>query len=206
MRIHASNHRAKRNGESKKTGPVLITGGAGFIGTNVAHRFLSWDQPVLLFDNLSRPGVEKNLEWLKKTHGSLVEIEEADVRDAVVDPSLHPRRTLLRRIAVPRLHPRRRHLGVVEGSDHVAVAGEVGRKERRNPAVAAAVVRVHEPRQRPARPGAVRVVRVRWAPHLAWERLAPALIAGLERPRQNPVRSGHERVVHLADTTATVVR
>jgi len=81
MRIQASNHRAKRNGESRKTGPVLITGGAGFIGTNVAHRFLSWGQPVLLFDNLSRPGVEKNLEWLQKTHGSLVEIEEGDVRD-----------------------------------------------------------------------------------------------------------------------------
>ncbi|MDB6123171.1 MAG: sugar nucleotide epimerase [Pedosphaera sp.] len=62
--------------------PILITGGAGFIGTNVAHRFLSIGQPVLLYDNLSRPGVQKNLEWLQATHGDLVQIEVADVQDS----------------------------------------------------------------------------------------------------------------------------
>jgi CDP-paratose 2-epimerase len=67
-----------RNGHSQH---VLISGGAGFIGTNVAHRFLSNGERVLLFDNLSRPGVEKNFDWLKKTHGDLVQIEMADVRD-----------------------------------------------------------------------------------------------------------------------------
>jgi CDP-paratose 2-epimerase len=67
-----------KNGESR---PVLITGGSGFIGTNVAHRFLSNGQRVLLFDNLSRHGVKQNFEWLKKTHGDLVDIEVADVRD-----------------------------------------------------------------------------------------------------------------------------
>jgi CDP-paratose 2-epimerase len=65
---------------SKK--PVLITGGAGFIGTNVAHRFLNAGQHVVLYDNLSRPGVEKNLEWLRSEHGSLVDVIVADVRDA----------------------------------------------------------------------------------------------------------------------------
>jgi CDP-paratose 2-epimerase len=65
---------------SKK--PVLITGGAGFIGTNVAHRFLSAGQHVVLYDNLSRPGVEKNLEWLRSEHGSLVDVIVADMRDA----------------------------------------------------------------------------------------------------------------------------
>src|SRR3954447_10293605 len=65
-----------------KAGPVLITGGAGFIGTNLAHRFLSRKQPVLLYDNLSRPGVEENLAWLRKKHGDLLQIEVADVRDA----------------------------------------------------------------------------------------------------------------------------
>jgi CDP-paratose 2-epimerase len=65
---------------SKK--PVLITGGAGFIGTNVAHRFLSAGQQVVLYDNLSRPGVEKNLEWLRSEHGSLVDVIVGDVRDA----------------------------------------------------------------------------------------------------------------------------
>jgi CDP-paratose 2-epimerase len=62
--------------------PVLITGGAGFIGTNVAHRYLKARQPVIIFDNLSRPGVEKNLRWLKDTHGDLVQAVIEDVRDA----------------------------------------------------------------------------------------------------------------------------
>jgi CDP-paratose 2-epimerase len=61
--------------------PVLITGGCGFIGTNVAHRILSSGQEVLLFDNLSRPGVERNLKWLRHTHGDLMRIEAADVQD-----------------------------------------------------------------------------------------------------------------------------
>jgi CDP-paratose 2-epimerase len=61
--------------------PVLITGGAGFIGTNLAHRLLSSHKPVLLYDNLSRPGAEQNLAWLRRTHGSLVRFEHADVRN-----------------------------------------------------------------------------------------------------------------------------
>src|SRR3954464_14242724 len=62
--------------------PVLITGGSGFIGTNLAHRLLSAGRPVLLFDSLARPGVEQNLRWLHDTHGSQVEIEIAETRDA----------------------------------------------------------------------------------------------------------------------------
>ncbi len=61
--------------------PVLITGGAGFVGCNVAHRLLSMGVPVLLLDNLSRDGVERNLRWLRETHGSNVRAEIADVRD-----------------------------------------------------------------------------------------------------------------------------
>ena len=61
--------------------PVLITGGCGFIGTNVAHRILGTGQSVLLYDNLSRPGVEKNLRWLRQEHGDAVRIEAADVKD-----------------------------------------------------------------------------------------------------------------------------
>ena len=34
--------------------PVLITGGAGFIGTNLAHRLLDSGRPVIIYDNLSR--------------------------------------------------------------------------------------------------------------------------------------------------------
>lgn len=64
-----------------KDRPVLITGGCGFIGTNLAHRVLSSGRPVLLFDNLSRPGVERNLAWLHRTHKDLMRIEAADVQD-----------------------------------------------------------------------------------------------------------------------------
>jgi CDP-paratose 2-epimerase len=61
--------------------PVLITGGAGFVATNVAHRLLSEGQRVLLFDNLSRPGVVENLRWLQRTHGTRVRFQPGDIRD-----------------------------------------------------------------------------------------------------------------------------
>jgi CDP-paratose 2-epimerase len=59
----------------------MITGGAGFIGTNLADRLCSGGRKVLLYDNLSRAGVEKNLAWLQETHGDLVEISRSDTRD-----------------------------------------------------------------------------------------------------------------------------
>jgi CDP-paratose 2-epimerase len=62
--------------------PILISGGAGFIGCNLAHRLLSTGNSVILLDNLSRAGVEKNLRWLLKTHGEHVRAGIADVRDA----------------------------------------------------------------------------------------------------------------------------
>jgi CDP-paratose 2-epimerase len=64
--------------------PVLVTGGAGFIGANLAHRLLSDGQPVLVFDNLSRPGVADNLAWLRECHGTHMEVQVADVRDALL--------------------------------------------------------------------------------------------------------------------------
>lgn len=63
-------------------GPVLITGGAGFIGCNLAHRLLSQGRSVRILDNLSRPGVEWNLQWLRETHGSALDVHIGDVRDA----------------------------------------------------------------------------------------------------------------------------
>jgi CDP-paratose 2-epimerase len=62
--------------------PVLITGGAGFIGTNLADRLASVGRPVLIYDNLSRPGVAENAAWLVARHGELVEVQVADVLDA----------------------------------------------------------------------------------------------------------------------------
>ena len=45
---------------------VLITGGAGFIGCNIAKRFLDKKTQVIVLDNLSRRGTDKNLKWLKR--------------------------------------------------------------------------------------------------------------------------------------------
>jgi CDP-paratose 2-epimerase len=61
---------------------ALITGGAGFIGTNLADRLLSAGQRVLIFDNLSRAGVRTNLHWLQTQHPDSVEVQVADIRDA----------------------------------------------------------------------------------------------------------------------------
>jgi CDP-paratose 2-epimerase len=78
------------------TGPVLITGGAGFIGTNLAHSLLRAGVPVIVFDNLSRPGVERNVRWLAETHGDLLRVDIADVRDrgALVRAVRHARRVV----------------------------------------------------------------------------------------------------------------
>lgn len=61
--------------------PVLITGGAGFIGTNLAHRLLTAGRSVRLFDNLSQPGVCQNYEWLRAVHGAPLQLLTGDVRD-----------------------------------------------------------------------------------------------------------------------------
>jgi CDP-paratose 2-epimerase len=49
---------------------ILITGGAGFIGSNLADRLLSEGHEVTIFDNLSRSGCEANVTWLRQTHGA----------------------------------------------------------------------------------------------------------------------------------------
>jgi CDP-paratose 2-epimerase len=61
---------------------TLITGGAGFIGTNLAARLMRDGERVLLLDDLSRPGVERNLAWLDGEAGGAFDLEQADVRDA----------------------------------------------------------------------------------------------------------------------------
>ena len=68
--------------EVETTMTILITGGAGFVGSNLANTLLSKGADVIILDNLSRPGVERNLAWLQQTHGNvrLTHIY-ADVRD-----------------------------------------------------------------------------------------------------------------------------
>jgi CDP-paratose 2-epimerase len=62
-------------------GRTLITGGAGFVGTNLADRIASDGGRVIVFDNLSRAGVEENLRWLTQRHGSAIDVEIADLSD-----------------------------------------------------------------------------------------------------------------------------
>jgi CDP-paratose 2-epimerase len=63
---------------------ILITGGAGFIGSNLAERLLSDPAArVRVFDDLSRRGVAHNLAWLQSLPGAnRLEFVEGDVRDA----------------------------------------------------------------------------------------------------------------------------
>lgn len=58
---------------------VLITGGAGFIGCNATCKFLKKGDEVIIFDNLSRKGSDKNLEWLK-SQGNIEFLKE-DLRN-----------------------------------------------------------------------------------------------------------------------------
>jgi CDP-paratose 2-epimerase len=61
--------------------PVLVTGGAGFLGCNIAHRLAAEGREVRILDSLARPGVEANLAWLKERHKGRIAVLLADVRD-----------------------------------------------------------------------------------------------------------------------------
>lgn len=61
--------------------PILVTGGAGFIGSNLADRLARDGHDILVYDALARPGVDANLEWLKKRHPNKITAVIADIRD-----------------------------------------------------------------------------------------------------------------------------
>ena len=69
---------------------ALVTGGAGFVGTNLTARLVEDGVEVVVLDNLSRSGVRDNLDWLQAIYGRRVRVELGDVRD---------RRTLRRALA-----------------------------------------------------------------------------------------------------------
>jgi len=61
----------------------LVTGGAGFIGSNYVNRLLKRGESVTIYDNFSRAGAPRNLEWLKQTHSEKsFNVIAGDVRDA----------------------------------------------------------------------------------------------------------------------------
>jgi CDP-paratose 2-epimerase len=64
-----------------RTRPIIVTGGAGFIGSNLADRLASEGEDILVVDSLERPGVEANLAWLKRNHPRQISSIRADVRD-----------------------------------------------------------------------------------------------------------------------------
>lgn len=59
----------------------LITGGAGFIGTNLAARLLEEGKRVMVYDSLFRDGVEQNLKWLQKKYGENLIIQIANINE-----------------------------------------------------------------------------------------------------------------------------
>jgi len=65
------------------TKQYLVTGGAGFIGSNYVHRLLKRGEKVTIYDNFSRAGAPRNLEWLKQEFGEKAfDVIVGDVRDA----------------------------------------------------------------------------------------------------------------------------
>jgi CDP-paratose 2-epimerase len=80
---------------SRKTQParrsrVLVTGGAGFIGSNLAHRLAGEGHEVTVLDTLARPGVEANIAWLLEGHGDRIRHIKADIRDReAVEAAVH---------------------------------------------------------------------------------------------------------------------
>jgi CDP-paratose 2-epimerase len=61
----------------------LVTGGAGFIGSNYVHRLIQHGETVTVYDNLSRAGAPRNIAWLEETFGkNAFRLIVGDVRNA----------------------------------------------------------------------------------------------------------------------------
>jgi CDP-paratose 2-epimerase len=58
----------------------IITGGAGFIGCNTANYLMQHGHEVVILDNLSRRGSDKNLDWLRGQPGNMTFIK-LDIRN-----------------------------------------------------------------------------------------------------------------------------
>ena len=69
---------------------ILITGGAGFIGCNLAAALLRSGERVTIVDNLSRPRTDQNLAWLQGQFGQNLRFQRADIRDQAAMNGLIP--------------------------------------------------------------------------------------------------------------------
>jgi len=58
-----------------------VTGGAGFVGTNLVSRLVEDGFQVVILDSLARPGSERNLEFLRSQYGRAIRFVHGDVRD-----------------------------------------------------------------------------------------------------------------------------
>lgn len=58
----------------------ILTGGAGFIGSNAARSLAERGFEVVLLDNLSRPSAPLNLQWLREGPGE-ISFSQVDIRD-----------------------------------------------------------------------------------------------------------------------------
>lgn len=59
---------------------ALITGGAGFVGSNLAATLLARGEQVTVFDSLARHGAAENLAWLRSL--GLADFVHGDIRNA----------------------------------------------------------------------------------------------------------------------------
>ena len=59
---------------------IVVIGGAGFIGCNVADFYLNNNNYVTVFDNFSRKGTLQNLAWLQSKHKDNLAVVQGDVR------------------------------------------------------------------------------------------------------------------------------
>lgn len=80
--LPAKTRQSQRTGAEQSLTPktVVITGGAGFIGSNVAAVHLERGDRVRIFDNLSRAGTDRNWDWLETLPGQLRQTR-GDIRE-----------------------------------------------------------------------------------------------------------------------------
>ena len=66
---------------SSPSARLLVTGGCGFLGCNIADALAARGDWVLALDNMSRVGAADNAAWLRQRHGVRVRVEVGDIRD-----------------------------------------------------------------------------------------------------------------------------